>query len=64
MTSTLKHIFSNKKKASNLEAYFKPFRDEIIGINQEFVSPYGKKKIIYADWTASGRLYKSIEEKL
>ncbi|MFD1613542.1 aminotransferase class V-fold PLP-dependent enzyme [Gelatiniphilus marinus] len=64
MSNTLKNILSIKKKASNLEAYFKPFREEIIGINQEFDSPYGKKKIIYADWTASGRLYKSIEEKL
>ncbi|KAB1068149.1 aminotransferase class V-fold PLP-dependent enzyme [Tamlana haliotis] len=60
----IKSIFSTKRKGSNLEAYFKPFRDEIVGINQEFESPYGKKKIIYADWTASGRLYKSIEEKL
>lgn len=63
-TNTFKNIFRNKKTNSNLEAYFKPFRDEIIGINQEFESPYGKKKIIYADWTASGRLYKSIEDKL
>lgn len=64
MTKTLKDTLITESKASNLEAYFKPFRDEIIGINQEFESPYGKKKIIYADWTASGRLYKSIEEKL
>ncbi|WP_052143760.1 aminotransferase class V-fold PLP-dependent enzyme [Wocania ichthyoenteri] len=64
MANTLKNIFKNKKSASNLEAYFKPFRDEIIGVDEEFESPYGKKKIIYADWTASGRLYKSIEEKL
>ena len=49
---------------SALEHYFKPFRDAIIGINQEFVSPYGKQKIIYTDWTASGRLYRPIEEKL
>ena len=49
---------------SALENYFKPFRDAIIGINQEFVSPYGKQKIIYTDWTASGRLYRPIEEKL
>lgn len=61
---SIKNIFNNKNKVSNLENYFKPFRDEIIGIDQEFESPYGKKKIIYADWTASGRLYKSIEEKL
>lgn len=48
----------------SLEAYFKPFRERIIGINQTFTSPYGEKKIIYTDWTASGRLYQPIEEKL
>ncbi len=47
-----------------LETYFSSFRKNIVGIDQEFESPYGKKKIIYADWTASGRLYKPIEEKL
>ncbi len=49
---------------SNLEAYFKVFRDNIVGLNQTFESPYGTQKIIYADWTASGRLYRPIEEKL
>lgn len=49
---------------TQLEQYFDAFRSEIIGINQEFVSPFGKQKIIYTDWTASGRLYRSIEEKL
>ena len=44
--------------------YFKSFRNNIVGINESFESPYGKKKIIYADWTASGRLYRPIEEKL
>ena len=48
----------------NLENYFQKFRDNIVGINQDFQSPYGNKKIIYADWIASGRLYKPIEEKL
>lgn len=47
-----------------LEKYFEPFRSNIIGIDQQFDSPFGKKKIIYADWTASGRLYRPIEEKL
>ena len=49
---------------TQLEQYFKPFRDAIIGIDQEFISPYGKQKIIYTDWTASGRLYLPIEEKI
>lgn len=48
---------------SDLEAYFQPFRENIVGIDHRFTSPYGEKKILYADWTASGRLYKSIEEK-
>ncbi|MEY4541648.1 MAG: hypothetical protein RLZZ306_3405 [Bacteroidota bacterium] len=48
----------------SLEQYFQQFRKNIIGIDQEFVSAFGKKKIIYTDWTASGRLYRPIEEKL
>ncbi len=51
-------------KPIHLEAYFKQFRKNIIGIDEYFESPYGKKKIIYADWTASGRLYRPIEEKI
>ena len=47
-----------------LEQYFQQFRKNIIGINQEFESPYGIQKIIYTDWTASGRLYRPIEEKI
>ncbi len=49
---------------TQLEQYFLPFRKNIIGIDQEFVSPFGTQKIIYTDWTASGRLYRPIEEKL
>ena len=48
----------------NLEKYFTPFRENIVGRNQTFTSPFGEKKIIYADWIASGRIYKGIEEKL
>jgi|688.fasta_scaffold47474_6 selenocysteine lyase/cysteine desulfurase len=44
------------------EAYFKPFRDQIIGINQKFETPQGDKIMIYADWIASGRLYSPIEK--
>ncbi|MCX2720607.1 aminotransferase class V-fold PLP-dependent enzyme [Lentiprolixibacter aurantiacus] len=52
------------KKKSTLESYFRQFRENIIGINQTFQTPYGEKKILYADWIASGRLYRPIEEKL
>ena len=47
-----------------LEQYFQPFRDQIIGIDQTLESPYGTQKLIYTDWTASGRLYRPIEEKM
>lgn len=48
----------------SLESYFNQFRKHIIGIDQTFKSPFGEKKIIYTDWTASGRLYKPIEDKI
>ena len=49
---------------SDLEHYFNQFRENIVGINQTFQSPYGEQKLIYTDWTASGRLYASIEDKM
>ena len=48
----------------SLEKYFSDFRKKIIGREQFFTSPFGEKKIIYADWTASGRIYGPIEDKL
>jgi selenocysteine lyase/cysteine desulfurase len=50
--------------STELEHYFEKFRKNIIGIDQEFTSPLGTKKIVYTDWTASGRLYRPIEEKM
>jgi len=49
---------------NNLEKYFEPFRNNIVGYNQCFQSPFGEKRIVYADWIASGRLYFPIEEKM
>jgi selenocysteine lyase/cysteine desulfurase len=46
----------------NLEAYFKPFRNYTIGEGQAYVTPYGLQRMVYADWIASGRLYKPIED--
>ncbi|MBW7886785.1 MAG: aminotransferase class V-fold PLP-dependent enzyme [Bacteroidetes bacterium] len=48
----------------NLESYFSKFRKNIVGINQTFSSPFGAQKLVYADWTASGRLYEPIERRL
>ncbi|EGV42819.1 aminotransferase class V-fold PLP-dependent enzyme [Bizionia argentinensis JUB59] len=49
---------------TDLETYFGQFRKHIIGVDQTFESPYGSQKIIYTDWTASGRLYRPIEETI
>ncbi len=48
----------------NLEEYFSFYRKNIVGIDKTFNTPYGEKKIVYADWVASGRLYEPIERKL
>jgi selenocysteine lyase/cysteine desulfurase len=49
---------------SELERYFSSYRDNIIGIDAEIKTPYGTKKLIYADWIASGRLYSHIEKRM
>ncbi|MBI9101731.1 MAG: aminotransferase class V-fold PLP-dependent enzyme [Spirochaetales bacterium] len=46
------------------ENHFLKFRENIIGIDARVKTPYGVKPLIYADWIASGRMYKPIEEKL
>lgn len=49
----------------DLEGWFSPFRENIIGQNHKFTSLAGKKqRLLYADWTASGRSYRLIEEYL
>jgi selenocysteine lyase/cysteine desulfurase len=47
-----------------LQTDFQTFKKGIIGNNEFFKTPFGEKKICYADWTASGRLYRPIEEKI
>jgi len=58
------YIFPMEIVTSSLETYFSSFRRNIIGIDQTFQTPFGTRKIVYADWTASGRLYLPIEEKM
>ena len=57
-------VESKKKEMENLQSYFDSFRKNIIGINETFTDAYGSKKVIYADWIASGRLYGPMEEAL
>ena len=49
---------------TDLEKYFSRFRRNIVGADAEIETPCGIKKLIYADWIASGRLYGPIEEKI
>ncbi|HET9032322.1 MAG TPA: aminotransferase class V-fold PLP-dependent enzyme [Dokdonella sp.] len=47
-----------------LEQHFAPFRKNTVGHEQTFASPWGEQRIVYADWTASGRLYRPIEQAM
>lgn len=50
---------------SHFENYFRPFRNNIIGINTTIDTPYAKNlKVRYADWTASGKNYEPIERRM
>jgi selenocysteine lyase/cysteine desulfurase len=49
---------------NDLERHCEPFRLKTIGHDQTFLSPYGEQRVVYADWTASGRLYRPIEDSL
>ncbi len=49
---------------SELEAHFDRFRAGIIGGEEEFDTPYGRQRLLYADWIASGRLYRPIEQRM
>jgi len=53
-----------KIEGTQWEAHFDSYRENIVGHNAEFVGPFGPKKILYADWIASGRLYEPIERKM
>jgi selenocysteine lyase/cysteine desulfurase len=47
-----------------LEIYFGSFRENIIGQQVFYETPFGRKRLLYADWTASGRAYRPIEMEL
>jgi selenocysteine lyase/cysteine desulfurase len=51
-------------EATPLEGFFAQFRKGIVGLHHCFSGPCGQQRILYADWTASGRLYAPIERCL
>ena len=46
---------------SDKEELLEYYRDNIIGIDKVFQTQFGKKRVIYCDWTASGKQLKCIE---
>lgn len=52
-------------KTKTLERYFMSYRKNITGIQQRISTPYHKSiPILYADWTASGRSFAPIEDRI
>ncbi len=49
---------------TDLEKHFEPFRLNTIGHGSHFVTPFGRQPLVYADWIASGRLYRPIEDQM
>jgi len=44
--------------------HFDVFREQTIGHDAVYETPYGTQRMLYADWIGSGRLYKPIEDTL
>jgi selenocysteine lyase/cysteine desulfurase len=65
MLTLLKDLnHTTSRDIMNLEKYFKVFRENTIGYNHRYKTPYGQKTMLYADWIASGRLYLPIEKTM
>jgi selenocysteine lyase/cysteine desulfurase len=52
------------QEAPALEEFFAKFREGIVGVRHCFLGPCGEQRLLYADWTASGRLYAPVERCL
>ncbi len=53
-----------KVMTKKMEQYFDEFRKNIIGNRAVFETSSGKQELLYADWIASGRLYRPIEKTM
>ena len=48
-----------------MERYsLEPIRKQIVGNDLLFDTPFGERHLLYADYTASGRDFQKIEEKI
>jgi selenocysteine lyase/cysteine desulfurase len=54
----------NRNSMESLEGFFSAFRANIVGQEVCFDTPFGRRRLLYADWTASGRAYRPIEQYL
>jgi selenocysteine lyase/cysteine desulfurase len=54
----------NQPLSQTTPVSFSDIRANIIGYNDMIDTPTGKRRIVFADWIASGRLYAPIEKKL
>lgn len=52
------------EKKNSFEDYFQKYRDNTIGYYESYETVYGPVRLLYADWVASGRLYRPIEERI
>ncbi len=43
---------------------FASYAQGVVGHDLHITTAYGRKRVIYADWTASGRAYRPLEERL
>jgi len=61
------NVFSVREPTSigePLDRFFARFREGIVGLRHTIAGPHGEQPLLYADWTASGRLYAPIERCL
>lgn len=58
------HRAAAAEAPSSLQEHFAVFREHTIGNRHMISTPYGRQPLLYADWTASGRLYEPIERTM